>query len=373
MTRFKPSMVEIKRRKARRRRRSGTCICTTSSGCRPAGERWRRARRRRSRCCRRATASGWTRRPTGASCRCSTTSPPEPGRQVYLTWQIDWVPQTEPARTDISRIHGTFMDVANGGAYPVFDAERALRSRTVTASSPSPTEVSTDPADPSNEELGKISPAATWTVPSTLHRWDHPALGRRPPPSRRPLRRPGGRARRTRRRDDRRRRSGRGQAALPLRRQVLRARGGGELGRRDDRRPARLEGASRARRHRLDRRHLRRQAGRRGTRGWGSSRSAGPRTPTRTPGIRSWTRRRCERCTSRAARSPTVDCRRTSTPMPARTWSSPTRASCRAGGPAPARRRRHRQLHLRVRRLLGGARLPGRSHAPAGHPAGRAP
>ncbi len=26
-----------------------------------------------------------------------------PGRQVYITWEIDWVPETTPARTDISR------------------------------------------------------------------------------------------------------------------------------------------------------------------------------------------------------------------------------------------------------------------------------
>jgi hypothetical protein len=89
-----------------------------------------------------------------------------PDRRVYLTWQIDWVPQTEPARTDITRIHSEFMGVANGGAYPVFDAERdfdADRDGEFTF----PDDVSTDPSDPSHEELGKVSGGRRWTVPST--------------------------------------------------------------------------------------------------------------------------------------------------------------------------------------------------------------
>ncbi len=89
-----------------------------------------------------------------------------PGRQVYLTWQIDWVPQTEPERTDISRIHGEFLDVANGGAYPVFDAERAFDDDG-DGEFTFPDDVSTDPGDPSNEELAKVSGQRLWTVPST--------------------------------------------------------------------------------------------------------------------------------------------------------------------------------------------------------------
>ena len=52
-----------------------------------------------------------------------------PGRQVYLTWQIDWVPQTDPERTDISRIRGEFMDVANGGRVPGLRRPARLRRR----------------------------------------------------------------------------------------------------------------------------------------------------------------------------------------------------------------------------------------------------
>ncbi len=91
---------------------------------------------------------------------------PIPDRQVYLTWQIDWVPQTDPARTDISPMHGTFMDVANGGAYPVFDAQRSF-DEDGNGKFTFPKEVSTDPADPSYEELGKVSPSRSWTVPSS--------------------------------------------------------------------------------------------------------------------------------------------------------------------------------------------------------------
>jgi len=91
---------------------------------------------------------------------------PEAGRQVYLTWQIDWVPQTVPARTDISPIHGTFMDVANGGAYPVFDAQRSF-DQDGDGKFVFPRDVSTNPADPSYEELPKVSPDQSWTVPSS--------------------------------------------------------------------------------------------------------------------------------------------------------------------------------------------------------------
>ncbi len=91
----------------------------------------------------------------------------QPDREVRLTWQIDWVPQTDPVRTDISRIRGTFMDVANGGAYPVFDAERSF-DEDGDGKFTFPEDVSTDPADPSYEELGKVSPDQYWTVPSSL-------------------------------------------------------------------------------------------------------------------------------------------------------------------------------------------------------------
>ena len=92
----------------------------------------------------------------------------EPNRSVYLTWQIDWVPETVPARTDIDPIRGTFMDVAKGGvAYPVFDAERRFDTDD-DGEFVFPDDVSADPAEPSYEERGKVSEAQSWTVPSSF-------------------------------------------------------------------------------------------------------------------------------------------------------------------------------------------------------------
>ena len=49
------------------------------------------------------------------------------GRQVYLTWEIDWVPETAPARTDIAQARIRWLDVAGPPqVYPVFDAERSF-------------------------------------------------------------------------------------------------------------------------------------------------------------------------------------------------------------------------------------------------------
>ena len=49
------------------------------------------------------------------------------GRQVEITWQIDWVPETTPARTDIDPLKTVGLDVAGTPhVYPVFDAERGF-------------------------------------------------------------------------------------------------------------------------------------------------------------------------------------------------------------------------------------------------------
>ena len=89
----------------------------------------------------------------------------EGGRQVYLTWEIDWVPETSPARTDISEARIRWLDVAGAPqVYPVFDAERSFDidgdGRWVF-----PDDVPTDPAVPGYEERGKISNQSSWTVP----------------------------------------------------------------------------------------------------------------------------------------------------------------------------------------------------------------
>ena len=49
------------------------------------------------------------------------------GRRVEITWQIDWVPETTPARTDIHPLRTVGLDVAGTPhVYPVFDAERGF-------------------------------------------------------------------------------------------------------------------------------------------------------------------------------------------------------------------------------------------------------
>jgi hypothetical protein len=87
-----------------------------------------------------------------------------PQRSVYLTWQIDWVPETDPVRTDISPTSMQWLDVAGPPqAYPVFDAERGFDTND-DGRFVFPDEAM-DPADPGYaEESPKISGARQWTV-----------------------------------------------------------------------------------------------------------------------------------------------------------------------------------------------------------------
>lgn len=87
------------------------------------------------------------------------------GRQVYLTWEIDWVPETTPPRTDIHEAKIRWLDVAGAPQlYPVFDAERGFDTNG-DGQYVFPDEVPTDPAVPGYEERPKISSAGSWTVP----------------------------------------------------------------------------------------------------------------------------------------------------------------------------------------------------------------
>ena len=120
------------------------------------------------------------------------------GRQVYITWEIDWVPETQPVRVadhPTTRIH--WLDVAGAPQlYPVFDAERGFDTNG-DGKYTFPDEVPTDPAAPGYEEREKISNARTWT---RAERRRDARLRRRPPAPGRLARRPPGRARRPRRR-----------------------------------------------------------------------------------------------------------------------------------------------------------------------------
>ena len=85
-------------------------------------------------------------------------------RQVYLTWEIDWVPVGAGAR------HRRGFDPVAGRRrraqiYPVFDAERGF-DRDGDDRWTFPDDVPTDPSVPGYEEREKISSNAQWTVPS---------------------------------------------------------------------------------------------------------------------------------------------------------------------------------------------------------------
>ena len=67
--------------------------------------------------------------------------------RVYITYTLDFIPDTSPAAKGIRQVKTEWLDVAGGKAYPVFDVhrgsgrERALhlprrRRRTPTAAAP---------------------------------------------------------------------------------------------------------------------------------------------------------------------------------------------------------------------------------------------
>jgi plastocyanin len=86
------------------------------------------------------------------------------GREVYLTWQMDWVPQTEPPRTDIHAAKIRWMDVAGSPhVYPVFDAEKGFDTNG-DGKYVFPDDVPTDPSQPGYEERSNISDAREWTI-----------------------------------------------------------------------------------------------------------------------------------------------------------------------------------------------------------------
>jgi len=87
------------------------------------------------------------------------------GRRVEITWQIDWVPETTPARTDVHPLKTVGLDVAGSPhLYPVFDAERGFDTNG-DGRYTFPDEVPTDPSAPGYEERDNVSSDASWTVP----------------------------------------------------------------------------------------------------------------------------------------------------------------------------------------------------------------
>ncbi len=101
----------------------------------------------------------------------------EGGRQVYLTWEIDWVPVSSPPAEDITDANIKWLDVAGislgnvnlenlSKLYPVFDAERGFDDDG-DGEFVFPDDVEdAGPSDPGFEEKGKISEEAEWVVPA---------------------------------------------------------------------------------------------------------------------------------------------------------------------------------------------------------------
>jgi plastocyanin len=87
------------------------------------------------------------------------------GRQVYVTWEIDWVPVDSPSGAGIQPARVQWLDVAGRPqVYPVFDAERGFDTNG-DGKFVFPDEVPDDPAAPGFEERRNISPGHEWTVP----------------------------------------------------------------------------------------------------------------------------------------------------------------------------------------------------------------
>jgi plastocyanin len=77
---------------------------------------------------------------------------------VYITYDIDFVPDTAPAAAGITPVHPHWMDVAGIQAYPVFDAVRGTGHKGRY----------TFPDDAQGTELAKVGAAQKWTVPADI-------------------------------------------------------------------------------------------------------------------------------------------------------------------------------------------------------------
>ena len=116
------------------------------------------------------------------------------GREVYITWEIDWVPVASPSGALIEDATIEWLDVAGAPQiYPVFDAERGFDDDG-DGEFVFPDDVEdAEPGDPSLEEEEKISTSSDVDRPRGRA---EPGLRRRSPPPRRARRRSRGLSRR---------------------------------------------------------------------------------------------------------------------------------------------------------------------------------
>ena len=167
------------------------------------------------------------------------------GRQVYITWEIDWVPAESASAEDISVTTIQWLDVAGSQIYPVFDAEREF-DQDGDGEWTFPDDVPTDPSEPGFEERENISPRGTWVIPAGGRTLVFGAGHLHPGGLSVDLEVARDGARRGNRMTAT---SNRGEAALPIRCQLLRARRRGELGREHGGDQARVARLAQGRRH----------------------------------------------------------------------------------------------------------------------------
>ena len=86
------------------------------------------------------------------------------GRQIYITWQIDWVPVASPSGSQIQPSTVHWMDVAGlPHVYPVFDAKRKY-DLDGDGKWTFPDDVPTDPDLPGYEERENMAGTQSWTL-----------------------------------------------------------------------------------------------------------------------------------------------------------------------------------------------------------------
>jgi len=78
--------------------------------------------------------------------------------QVYITWDIDFLPASEPAAQSITEVKPQWMDVSGLRIYPVFDALRGAGKNGRY----------TFPDDARGAQKANIGPAHEWTVPKDI-------------------------------------------------------------------------------------------------------------------------------------------------------------------------------------------------------------
>jgi plastocyanin len=78
--------------------------------------------------------------------------------EVYVVWDIDFVPDSAPAAASIKPVGTQWMDVAGVSAYPVFNSLRSQGKKGRF----------TFPKDARGAERAKRGPAQTWTVPRDM-------------------------------------------------------------------------------------------------------------------------------------------------------------------------------------------------------------